>query len=106
MLLSHKSKCTYQIEVDLKYDFVIKNENFIEDIFAFGDIQQKYPKMSAERWKMIAQGEVQPGMSADECRLALGEPIQIEFRKDTRSETWFYNGKILEFESSILLRFK
>lgn len=106
LTLEDMNKRTYQVEVDLKYDFVIKNENFIEDIFAFGDVHQKYPQITAEKWKMIAQGEIQPGMNADECRLALGEPIQIEFRKDTRFETWFYNGKILEFESGILLRFK
>lgn len=97
---------TYEIEVDLKYDFVIKNENFIEDLFAFGDIHKKYPHITAENWKLIAQGEVVAGMNADECRLALGKPIQIEFRKDTRFETWFYNGKVLEFESGRLLRFK
>lgn len=61
---------------------------------------------SAEVTHVMAQSEVQPSTSTNKCRLASGEPIQIEFRKGTRSETWFYNGKILEFESSILLRFK
>lgn len=97
---------TYEIEVDLKYDYVIKNENYIEDLLAFGDIHKKYPHITPEKWKMIAQGEVAPGMNTDECRLALGNPIQIEFRKDTRFETWFYNGKVLEFESGTLLRSK
>lgn len=97
---------TCEIEVDLKYNFVIKNENFIEDLFAFGDIQKKYPHITSENWKLIAQGEVTPGMNTDECRLSLGKPIQIEFRKDDRFETWFYNGKVLEFESGRLLRYK
>lgn len=97
---------TYDIEVDLKYDYILKNENFIEDLFGFGNIHKKYPGITNENWKLIAQGEVQPGMSADECRLALGSPIQVEFRKDTRFETWLYNGKVLEFESGRLLRFK
>ena len=96
----------YEVEVDLKYDFVIKNDNFIEDLFAFGDIQKKYPHITPENWLLIAQGEVKIGMDTDECRLSLGTPIQIEFRKDSRFETWFYNGKVLEFESSRLLRFK
>lgn len=97
---------TYEIEVDLKYNFIIKNENFIEDLFAFGDIQKKYPHITPENWKLIAQGEVTPGMNTDECRLSLGKPIQIEFRKDDRFETWLYNGKVLEFESGRLLRYK
>lgn len=96
----------YEIEVDLKYNFVIKNENFIEDMFAFGDIHKKYPHITPENWDLIAQGEVKPGMDTDECRLSLGKPIQVEFRKDTRFETWFYNGKVLEFESGRLLRYK
>lgn len=96
----------YETEVNLKYDYIIKNENYIEDLFGFGDIQKKYPYITPENWKLIAQGEVKAGMDTDECRLALGNPIQVEFRKDNRFETWIYNGKVLEFESGRLLRFK
>ena len=45
-------------------------------------------------------------MTTDECRLSVGEPIEIELRKDNRFETWFYNGKTLEFENGALRRFK
>lgn len=106
LTLMDNNGSTYEVEVNLKYDFLLKNENFIEDLFAFGNIQKKYPHITPENWKLIAQGEVSVGMDTDECRLSLGSPIQIEFRKDTRFETWFYNGKVLEFESGRLLRFK
>lgn len=32
-------------------------------------------------------------MSTVECRLSIGDPIEIELKKDNRFETWFYNGK-------------
>lgn len=90
----------------MKYDIITKNENYIEDLLAFGDIRKQYPHTTEENWKLISQGEVQEGMTTDECRLALGNPIQIEFKQDTRFETWLYARKMLEFESGRLLRYK
>ena len=96
----------FELEVDLKYDIITKNENYIEDLLAFGDIRKQYPHTTEENWKLISQGEVQEGITTDECRLALGNPIQIEFKQDTRFETWLYARKMLEFESGRLLRYK
>ncbi|MDD3037373.1 hypothetical protein [Bacteroides sp.] len=96
----------YQIEVDLKYDIIIKNENYIEDIFGFGDIRQKYSGITNERWAIISRGELEEGMNAEECRLSIGNPVEIRFKKDTRFETWFYNSMTLEFENGTLQRFK
>ncbi len=96
----------FELEVDLKYDVITKNENYIEDLLAFGDIRKQYPHTTEENWKLISQGEVQEGMTTDECRLALGNPIQIELKQDTRFETWLYARKMLEFESGRLLRYK
>lgn len=106
LILEDNHGKTYQTEVDLKYNYIIKNENFIEDLFGFGDMRKKYPHITDENWKLIANGEVKEGMNTDECRLSLGRPIEVELKKDSRFETWFYYGKVLEFESGILLRFK
>lgn len=97
---------TYKTKADLRYDYILKNDNFIEDLFAFGNIREKHTYITDENWTLIAQGVVKPGMSTDECRLALGRPTKIELKKDSRFETWFYNGKVLEFESGTLLRTK
>ena len=51
--------------------------------------------------KLLAEG-----MSADECRLSIGNPVDIQLKKDSRFETWFYNGRTLEFENGTLQRFK
>ncbi len=97
---------TYKVEVDLKYDVVIKNENYFDDLFAFGDIRKKFSYVNEEDWHMIAMGEVKAGMTTDECRLALGNPAQVEIKKDSRFEAWIYPRRVLEFESGRLLRSK
>lgn len=33
---------------------------------------------------MLAKGEVKPGMTTEECKLAIGEPIEIRARTDSR----------------------
>lgn len=103
--LKDENNKSYELEVDLKYDFIIKNENYIEDLFKAGNIYKQYPYITAERWKLIAQGEIKEGMAMDECRLALGNPIEIKQKLESKFETWYYNGKILEFESGRLIRF-
>lgn len=102
--LADEQQKEYEVKADMKYDVVIKNDNYIENLFTLGDIKKKYPSISEAHWALIAQGQVSPGMTMDECRLALGEPIEIRQKTDKRFETWFYQGHLLEFESGRLLR--
>lgn len=104
--LEDKTGIIYEVEADLKYDVIVRNSNYIEDLFGFEDIQKKYPGITEKRWQIISRGALEIGMTTDECRLSVGEPIEIELRKDNRFETWFYNGKTLEFENGALRRFK
>lgn len=106
LLLEDKSGSIYEVETDLKYDVIIKNDNYIEDLFGFEDIQKKYPGITGKRWQIISRGELEAGMSTDECRLSIGDPVEIELKKDNRFETWFYNGQTLEFENGTLRRYK
>ena len=85
---------------------IVKNDNYIEDFFGFEDIHKKYPGITEKRWQIISRGDLEAGMSAGECRLSLGDPIEIELKKDSLFETWFYNGKTLEFENGTLQRYK
>ena len=104
--MTDKNGAVYEIEVDLKYDIIIKNDNYIEDLFGFGNIHQKYSGITEEHWEIISKGDLKEGMSTEECRLSIGNPIEIRLKKDTRFETWFYNGRTLEFENGTLQRFK
>lgn len=105
IFLKDKDKNIYRIEADLKYDVITRNENFIEDLLGFEDIRKKYPGITEKRWQIISRGDLEIGMSTDECRLSIGDPIEIELRKDSRFEIWFYNGRALEFENGTLRRF-
>ena len=104
--LEDKDGAIYELETDLKYDVIVRNENYIEDFFGFEDIHKKYPGITENRWQIISRGDLETGMSTVECRLSIGDPIEIELKKDNRFETWFYNGKTLEFENGTLQRYK
>ena len=83
-----------------------KTRIILKTFFGFGDIHQKYPAITDKRWAIIAQGDLEEGMNTDECRLSIGDPVEIQLKKDSRFETWFYNGKTLEFENGTLQRYK
>lgn len=104
--LEDKNAVTYEVKVDLKYDVITKNDNYIEDLFGLEDIYKKYPGITERRWQIISRGELEKGMSTDECRLSIGDPTEIVVKKDPRFENWFYNGRTLEFENGTLQRFK
>ena len=72
----------------------------------FSDLETSIRSITDKHWAIIARGDLEEGMNTDECRLSIGDPVEIQLKKDSRFETWFYNGKTLEFESGILQRFK
>lgn len=96
----------YHIPTKLKYDTVIKNEDFIDDMFGKGNLRAEYPNITDEIWTYIVNGEIRLGMTKDECRLSIGSPIQIVANLNSRYETWFYNGRVLEFENGLLVKIK
>lgn len=96
----------YRIPTSLKYNPLIKNEDFIDDMFGKGNLRAEYPNISDENWTYIVNGEIRLGMTKDECRLSLGSPIQIAANLNSRYETWYYNGKVLEFEDGLLVKIK
>ncbi len=102
--LKDRNGNTYYKKVNLKYDIFVKNNDYIEDLFGFGDLRKKHPSVTEENWAFISLGEIRPGMTAEECRLALGSPIQIRQKRDSRFETWFYQGQTVEFENGTILR--
>lgn len=104
--LSNKQGQMFEVDVDLKYNVITKNEDYIEDLFGMGDLHKQFPYITDENWEKIAKGELKEGMTTDECRLSVGKPIERRIKKDSRFETWFYNGRALEFESGKLVRFK
>lgn len=94
----------YEVPVRLKYDVITKNDDFIEDLFAAGNLRAQYSYITDKNWQMIVNGEIALGMTRDECRLSLGAPIQRQSNMNSRYETWFYQSKTLDFEDGKLIK--
>lgn len=78
-------------------------------LFSLEDPRLSYPSVSDEIWNKIKHGQVAEGMTKQECRLALGNPDNIDTGRDYSRviESWTYaNGIFLRFEDGILVYFR
>ena len=94
----------YTVEVDLKYNIIIRNDNYMDDMFGYGDLRKQYPAISEENWLLLGKGEIKNGMTKDECMLSLGSPIQRVAQAHLNRETWYYQGRTIEFENGRIAR--
>lgn len=105
-LLSMDGK-TYQVKTTFTHgnvvDVILQSDNYFTDIFGVGNLRAKHPDITEEVWGLISRGEVRKGMSTEECRLALGDPIRVHMIMGSK-ETWFYNRKTLDFTNKKLDR--
>ena len=79
------------------------------NIFSLSDIKKNYPGIDLDTWQYICEGRVKPGMTKDECRLALGNPTDLNSGHDYSQtlDIWSYeNGRILWFEDGRLTRIR
>ena len=79
------------------------------NLFSLSDIRKSYPSILPETWDLISAGKITEGMTKQECRLALGNPIDIKSGHDYSQtlDIWAYdNGFILWFEDGKLVRHK
>lgn len=78
-------------------------------LFFLSDPKAKYPKISEENWALIKDGKVGLGMTKEECKLAIGNPDEVN-AGHTHSQTmdmWQYaNGTYLMFTDGLLTRFR
>lgn len=81
---------------------LLQADNYFGDMFGIGNLKAKYPEISKEMWETISKGEIRKGMTKNECKLSLGQPIRIH--KVLGDETWFYPKKSLDFTGNKLVR--
>ncbi|MDE6697098.1 MAG: hypothetical protein K2K25_09470 [Muribaculaceae bacterium] len=78
-------------------------------LFFLSDPKAKYPKISEDNWTLIKDGKVGLGMTKEECKLAIGNPDEVN-AGHTHSQTmdmWQYaNGTYLMFTDGLLTRFR
>lgn len=74
-------------------------------LFSFSNPRENYPEITDAAWSNIINGTIEPGMTREECRLAVGSPLEIIRRPgySYMHEAWRYdNGRYLIFEDGIL----
>ncbi len=89
-------------------DTRLATRNF-DRLFAFENPRRRYPAITDEVWNLIINSKVREGMTRDECRLALGAPLQIIHGSGTlgTTERWSYpDGVYLIFDDGFLTRFR
>ncbi len=75
-------------------------------LFRLNDPRRNYPTISDPNWERIQNGQVTPGMTKEECRLALGNPTSVDSGHDYSStiDIWQYdNGVFLRFQDGLLV---
>lgn len=78
-------------------------------LFAMSNPREKYREITDKTWKMIVESTVEPGMTTQECLLALGSPNEHLRLPSTGGmvERWSYdNGIYLYFEDGHLARYR
>lgn len=76
-----------------------------DTLFVLENPRLKYKNITDENWNLIVHSRVRPGMTKDECRLALGSPKVHGQRPTTAGmvEYWQYSdGTYLVFEEGYL----
>ena len=78
-------------------------------LFVEKDPRQDYPAVSDDNWERITRAQVALGMTKEECRLALGNPVRISENPDQGGlrEFWYYDGgSYLFFIDGLLSQFR
>lgn len=78
-------------------------------LFYLDDLKKRYPRVDDDVWQLICHGKVRLGMTKQECRLALGNPLDSDSGRTYSStlDIWKYDaGRYLRFEDGILVDFR
>ena len=77
--------------------------------FSMTDVRKQYPHIAPSTWSNIVVCKVSEGMTKEECRLALGNPVNVRQLPDQSGlrEYWYYDGgRYLFFVDGLLKEFR
>lgn len=80
-----------------------------QNLFTLTDPKNRYPNITPENWNAICNGKVSLGMTKEECKLALGNPADVNSGHDWNStiDLWQYpDGTYLQFQDGLLISFR
>lgn len=78
-------------------------------LFSLTDPKENYQSITEENWKLIQNGRVRTGMTKNECKLALGNPDEVDAGHNWSStiDIWSYkDGTFLRFEDGLLVNYR
>lgn len=82
-----------------------KDSRSFANLFQLSDPRRDYPNVSDAVWENIMKGEVSEGMTKEECRLAKGNPVDVNTGHDYQHSLLIWNypdGTMLYFIDGIL----
>lgn len=85
-----------------------ESRNFSK-LFSLSDPRNNYRQISSEHWEAIQSEKVLVGMTKEECRLARGNPTEVDTGHNYSNavEIWYYpDGSFLQFVDGVLVRYK
>lgn len=107
--LKIKSKDDVTAYIYMNYGSAENESRSFHNLFSLTDIKKNYPNIDPETWTFITEGKVKLGMTKDECRLALGNPSDLNSGHDYSQtlDIWIYeNGRVLWFEDGRLSKIR
>lgn len=78
-------------------------------LFYISDFRKRYPGIEDDAWNAICESKVKIGMTKTECKLALGNPSEVDAGHDYSQtlDLWHYpDGKVLWFEDGLLTKYR
>lgn len=79
------------------------------NLFYISDFRERYPGIEDDVWNAICDSKVRLGMTKTECKLALGNPSEVDTGHDYSQtlDLWHYpDGKVLWFEDGVLTKYR
>lgn len=79
------------------------------NLFSLTNLKDKYPHIRPDVWEVITNGKVMLGMTKEECKLALGNPTDVNAGHDWNAtiDLWQYaDGTYLRFQDGLLVAFR
>lgn len=78
-------------------------------LFSLTDPKESYKNITEENWEAIQSEQVRIGMTKEECRLARGNPSDVDLGHNYSNtmEIWLYpDGAYLQFVDGLLINYK
>lgn len=93
----------------MNYKTTGKESRGFSNLFYLSDPRLKYGNISDDVWENIQQGKIKNGMTKQECKLAIGNPAEVESGHDYNNiyDLWIYSdGTTVRFIDGVIVSYR